>query len=122
MRLTVRPSIASRLFMSSPDYDSRSASRAVLVGSIIVLLAVGIRASFGLFMQPMGVANGWSRDVFSMAFALQNIVWGVMAIVLGAMADRYGSGRAIALSACSYALGFIGLLYATTEMQLHLSA
>lgn len=107
---------------TSPQYDSRLAARAVLAGSLIVLLAVGIRATFGLFMQPMGVANGWSRDVFSMAFAIQNLVWGVMAIVIGAVADRFGAGRAISLSALSYALGYIGLRFATTGLELYLSA
>lgn len=108
--------------MSDTQYDTRRAVRVILVGSLIVFLAVGLRASFGLFMQPMGLANGWSRDVFSMAFAIQNLVWGVMAIVLGAVADRFGAGRAIVLSALSYAVGYIGLRYATTNLELYFYA
>lgn len=102
--------------------DSRAAIRAIVLGSVIVMLAVGIRASFGLFMQPMGVAQGWGREVFSNAFALQNLVWGLSAIGMGAIADRWGAGRAIAFSLLCYALGLIGMRYAGSELALYLSA
>ena len=52
--------------------------RTIVLGTLVVLLAMGVRATFGLFMQPMGLAHGWSREVFSMAFALQNLVWGCL--------------------------------------------
>ncbi len=106
----------------SPSYDAHVAVRTLLLGSLIVLLAVGIRASFGLFMQPLGVANGWSRETFSIAFAIQNLVWGVMAIVFGAISDRWGAGRAIAISLLAYAVGLIGMRYAVTPLELYLSA
>jgi predicted MFS family arabinose efflux permease len=96
--------------------------RPILIGVIVVLLAMGTRATFGLFMQPMGLHHGWSRDVFSMAFAYQNLTWGLAAIVAGMMADRWGSGRTIALGAFLYALGLIGTRLATTELELYLSA
>jgi len=108
--------------MSEPVHDSRLALRTILLGSLIVVFAMGIRATFGLFMQPLGVAHGWSRDVFSMAFAIQNIVWGVGAILMGMAADRLGSGRAIAFSAACYVAGLIGLRFATGELGLYLSA
>ena len=47
--------------------------RTIVLGTLVVLLAMGVRATFGLFMQPMGLAHGWSREVFSMAFAVQNL-------------------------------------------------
>ena len=82
--------------------------RTILIGTFIVLLAMGTRATFGLFMQPMGLQHGWSREVFSMAFALQNLVWGFGAIGAGMMADRLGSARTVALSALLYGLGLYG--------------
>jgi hypothetical protein len=36
---------------------------------------LGPRAAIGLFMQPMSAEFSWSRDVFSLAFALQNLLW-----------------------------------------------
>ncbi|HUH86433.1 MAG TPA: MFS transporter [Pusillimonas sp.] len=96
--------------------------RTLYVGSFIVLLSLGVRATFGLFMQPMGMEHGWGRDVFSMAFAIQNLVWGVGAILMGILADRVGSGRTIAVGAFLYALGMIGMYFSHTEMQLYLTA
>lgn len=107
---------------SSPADSLRGAMRTLIMGTIIVVFAMGIRATFGLFMQPLGIAHGWGRDVFSMAFAIQNIVWGVFAIVMGTVADRYGAGRAIAISIACYAAGLIGLRFATSELELYLTA
>jgi len=101
---------------------SPHAARTVLLGTLVVLLAMGVRATFGLFMQPMGLANGWGRDVFSMAFAIQNLAWGASAILMGMLADRYGAGRAIALGAGLYVLGLIGMRHADSELMLYLTA
>lgn len=92
--------------------------RTIAVGTVVVLLAMGVRATFGLFMQPMGLAHGWGRELFSFAFALQNLVWGVSSIFMGIMADRYGSGRTIALGALLYFLGMLGTRYAADAFTL----
>ena len=105
-----------------PSSSDRISVRVIALGTLVVLLAMGVRATFGLFMQPMGLAHGWGRDVFSMAFALQNLVWGVACIFMGMLADRYGSGRTIALGAALYMLGMIGTRYAADETMLYLSA
>lgn len=97
-------------------------SRTLWIGTLVVLLAMGVRATFGLFMQPMGLAQGWGRDVFSMAFALQNLVWGASSILMGMLADRYGSGRTVALGALLYAAGMIGTRLATDEFSLYMTA
>ncbi|MGB3289768.1 MAG: MFS transporter [Burkholderiaceae bacterium] len=96
--------------------------RTLYVGAFIVLLAMGVRATFGLFMQPMGTDHGWGRDVFSMAFAIQNLVWGVGSIFAGMLADRYGSARTIVLGAALYALGMMGMRLSNDEWSLYLSA
>jgi predicted MFS family arabinose efflux permease len=96
--------------------------RTLYVGAFVVLLALGVRATFGLFMPVMGVDMGWGRDVFSLAFAIQNLVWGAGTIFMGMLADRYGAGRTIALGALLYALGLIGMRFATDELSLYLTA
>ena len=96
--------------------------RTLLVGAFVVLLALGVRATFGLFMPIMGVEKGWGRDVFSLAFAIQNLVWGAGTIFMGMLADRYGSGRTIALGALLYAVGILGMRFATDEIELYLTA
>ncbi len=100
----------------------KSSMRTLYIGAFVVLLALGVRATFGLFMTAMGVDMGWGRDVFSLAFAIQNLVWGAGTIVMGMLADRYGSGRTIALGALLYALGMIGMRFATDELSLYLTA
>lgn len=94
----------------------------ILVGTFVVLLAMGTRATFGLFMQPMGLHHGWSREVFSMAFAIQNLTWGFGAIAAGMMADKLGSGRTVALAAFLYVAGLIGTRLAGSETELYLAA
>jgi MFS family permease len=73
-------------------------------------------------MQPMGIDRGWSREVFSLAFAIQNIVWGAGAALFGAVADKYGSGRTIALGTVLYAAGLAGLAFAESTVGLFLTA
>lgn len=95
----------------------------ILAAAVAVLLvAMGVRATFGLFMQPMGVDRGWSREVFSLAFAIQNIVWGAGAALFGALADKYGSGRTIALGTVLYAAGLAGLAFVESTAGLFLTA
>ena len=96
--------------------------RTILLGTVVVLMAMGTRATFGLFIQPMGLEHGWGREIFSMAFALQNLTWGFGAIGAGMMADRLGSGRTIALCGLLYAAGLIASRFAMTPMQLYMSA
>jgi MFS family permease len=94
----------------------------IIIGSLAVLLAMGVRATFGLFMQPIGLENGWGRDVFSLAFAIQNLTWGIGAIGAGMLADRFGAGRTIAGAALLYALGLVLMRFAGSEFQLYLTA
>lgn len=96
--------------------------RTLYVGSFLVLISLGVRATFGLFMQPIGMEYGWGRDVFSLAFAIQNLVWGISAIFMGILADRFGAGRTIALGALLYAAGMAGMYFSQTELQLYLTA
>ncbi|MDX3904478.1 MAG: MFS transporter [Pigmentiphaga sp.] len=89
---------------------------------MVLLIAMGVRATFGLFMQPMGLAHGWGRDVFSLAFAIQNLVWGLAAILMGSVADKWGSGRTIVASVLLCVLGLVGTRYASSEWMLYLSS
>lgn len=104
------------------DSHSTPYMRTLYVGAFVVLLALGVRATFGLFMPVMGLDLGWGRDVFSLAFAIQNLVWGAGAIFMGILADRHGSGRTIALGATLYMLGMLGMRYSTDELSLYMTA
>ena len=75
-------------------------------GALLALVESGSRSVFGLFLPPMTEARGWSREVFSIAIALQNLTLGLLLPVAASTADRFGPVRVIAgggLYACLYA-------------------
>ena len=94
----------------------------IVVGCLICLLAMGIRAGFGLFLAPMSSDLGWGRETFALAIALQNLFWGVSQPFAGAIADRYGSGRVLAVGGLIYAAGIFIMAHASSPLMLHLSA
>ncbi|MCG7600761.1 MFS transporter [Halomonas sp. McH1-25] len=77
----------------------------ILSGCTILMLSFGFRSSFGLFVQPLDAANGWGRDIIGLALAIQNLAWGVIAVIAGGLADRFGSVRVILGGTVLYALG-----------------
>ena len=91
-------------------------------GCLIMTISFGIRAGFGLFMQPMSLEYGWGREVFSFSIALQNLMWGALGALAGGFADRYGPGRVIAVGAICYILGLIGMAYISTPILMHANA
>jgi len=97
--------------------------RQLLVSSALILtLAMGIRHGFGLWLQPMTMAQGWSREDFAFAIALQNLLWGLAGPVLGLMSDRLGAVRVLVVGGVLYALGLIGMATATSAWGLALTA
>lgn len=100
----------------------RSPLTVLVCGCLIMCISFGIRAGFGLFMQPISVEHAWGREVFSLSIALQNLMWGALGAVAGAFADRFGPGRVIACGAIAYILGLIGLATIDTPWLLHLNS
>lgn len=74
-------------------------------GALILLISIGIRHGFGLFLQPISLEQGWGRETFAFSIALQNLVWGVSQPFVGMLADRFGAKQMIALGAVLYASG-----------------
>ena len=93
----------------------------LIAGCLLAVLSFGIRASFGLFLSPMSDEFGWGREVFAIAIAVQNLLWGLCQPVAGAVADRYGSGRVLATGALVYAAGLFLMSGASTPGVLMLS-
>lgn len=103
--------------MSIPNKSSLDASQLwllVLAGGVVMGLALGARHVQGLFMLPVTMDRGWSRETFAMALAVQNLTWGVVQPFTGMIADRYGSAKVIAAGMVFYALGLAGMAHATT--------
>lgn len=72
-----------------------AAQVAIICGSLILLLSLGIRHGFGLFLKPVSADMGWGRETFALAIALQNLVWGVSQPFTGMLADRFGAPAAM---------------------------
>ena len=83
-------------------------------GAAIVTLSMGIRHGFGLWLQPVTQTQGWGREEFAMAMAIQNLAWGFMGIFAGMLADKFGAFRVITAGALLYALGLVGMSQAST--------
>lgn len=91
-------------------------------GSIILMLSLGTRQSFGLFLQPMSTDLGWGRETFAFALALQNLVWGLAQPFAGMIADKFGAARIIVLAGVLYAIGLALMAYSDTGLAFNISA
>ena len=86
----------------------------VLAGGVLMGAALGVRHVQGLFLTPITLAHGWSREAVGFALALQNLLWGLAQPLTGMIADRFGSGRVIAAGALTYAAGLLLMARAGT--------
>jgi MFS family permease len=94
----------------------------IVCGCAIALLSFGPRSSLGFFVQPMGRDFSWGRDVFGLALAVQNLLWGLGQPIAGAIADRFGVLRVMCVGAVLYAGGLLMMRYAATPLALDLGA
>jgi MFS family permease len=93
----------------------------LVAGCIVAIINFGVRSTFGQFTQPITEFYQWPRETYSLALALQNLLWGIMTPVAGALADRYGSARVLIMGAIFYALGIVAMSYADTPLLMHAS-
>jgi predicted MFS family arabinose efflux permease len=77
----------------------------LVLGTLILLLSLGTRQTFGLFLKPISADLGWGREVFSFAVAMQSLVWGLATPLAGAIADKWGPGRVVTAGGAIYAVG-----------------
>ncbi|SDN20569.1 MFS transporter [Polaromonas sp. JS666] len=96
------------------DTKKLSMLQVLICGATIVTLSMGIRHGFGLWLQPITQAQGWTRETFAFALAVQNLSWGVFGIFAGMAADRFGAFRVIAGGALLYGLGLVGMALSPT--------
>lgn len=95
----------------------------MLIGSALILaLSLGIRHAFGLYLVPMSHEFGWGHQVFSLAIAMQNLIWGAVQPITGAIADKYGSKIVVAVGGVLYCIGLLLMAISSTSTLLNLSA
>jgi predicted MFS family arabinose efflux permease len=94
----------------------------LVCGASVLALNMGVRQTFGLFLEPMTLDLGISRGSFSLAIALQNILWGLLTPLCGVLADRYGTGRVLVTGGLLYALGIVVMALGASGLAVHLGA
>jgi predicted MFS family arabinose efflux permease len=98
-------------------------TKAILIcGSVILSISLGIRHSFGLFLQPISLELGWGREVFGLAIAIQNLVWGIAQPFAGIQADRRGAAPVILVGGVLFATGVFLMTVAGTALLFQLAA
>ena len=110
------------LRLSSAAASWRTPLVIIVCGCAIGMLSFGPRSSFGFFIQPMSREFSWGRDVFGLALAVQNLLWGLGQPLAGAIADRFGALRVMCVGALLYAGGLVTMRYAATPLSLDLGA
>ncbi len=114
MSRTAQPAPTSALAVALP--------LVIVAGCLISFLSFGPRSIMGLFLAPMTEAREWSREIFALSIAIQNIIWGMGQPIAGAIADRYGSGRVLAGGGLVYAAGLALMAWAPDPLWLNVSA
>jgi predicted MFS family arabinose efflux permease len=106
----------------NPRADWRSPTVVLVASGLILMLSLGIRHGFGLFLQPMSADLHWGRETFALAMAVQNLVFGAATPFAGMFADRFGAHRVAAVCGLLYVAGLATMAYATTPVTMVLTA
>jgi len=114
-------SLATTTPARDPAPSWRTPALVVVCGCLISMLAFGPRSSMGLFITPLSETHGWGRDVFALAIAIQNILWGAGGPFAGALTDRYGPAPVLAGGGLLYGAGLALMPYADTHLGLYLT-
>src|SRR5512139_3557092 len=93
-----------------------SMTQVLLCGAMIVTLSMGIRHGFGLWLQPITMDRGWTRETFAFAIAVQNLAWGAAGPFAGALADRFGAFKVLVVGSLLYALGLVLMAVSTSGL------
>ena len=75
---------------STPDLKT-----VLIATGFILTLAMGVRHGFGFWMQPISQAHGWTRETYSLAIAVQNLMWGLIGPFAGMAVEKFGTTRVI---------------------------
>ena len=70
----------------STRYSAKLITPVLVAGCVIIMISFAVRASFGVFQIPIADEFGWLRAEFSLALAIQNLAWGIVQPIFGALA------------------------------------
>jgi predicted MFS family arabinose efflux permease len=102
--------------MSSKPAARLSMTQVLVCGAAIVTVSMGIRHGFGLWLTPITMDRGWTRETFAFALAIQNLFWGLAGPLAGGLADRFGAVKVLIGGAVFYAGGLVLMALATSGL------
>ncbi|MEX2318326.1 MAG: MFS transporter [Bauldia sp.] len=94
----------------------------LVAGCLIAVLNGGPRSTMGFFLTPMSSEQGWGREIFALAIAIQNLVWGIGQPFVGMLADRFGTARVLVGGSLLYALGLVLMANTSDPVTLQMTA
>jgi predicted MFS family arabinose efflux permease len=99
---------------------SRLKSPAIILvcASLILMISIGTRQAFGLFLLPVSLDLAIGRGSFGLAIALQNLIWGAVQPLTGLIADKFGAGRVLVIGSVLYALGLVVMAFSKSVLAL----
>src|SRR5258707_13573070 len=97
---------------------SRKQIGIIIAAGLVFALIFGVRQSVALFIGPLNSATGLGIASISLAFACAQLMWGITQPIAGAVADKYGTGRVIAIGAVLVMLGTVLTPHATSTWML----
>jgi MFS family permease len=104
------------------QFTWRTPAVILICGCLINVIGFGPRSTFGFFLTPMTAANGWGRDTFALALAIEMLLWGASQPFAGALADRFGATWVLIGGTLLYIAGTVWMAHAQTPLEFHLSA
>ena len=119
--MTINPTAEKPALARADAAAWRTPAVIVLTGCLIAMISFGPRSALGFFLRPMSFDNGWGREIFALAVAMQTLLYGAAQPFVGAVADRFGTVRVIIAGALLYAAGIFLMAHATTPGMLYLS-
>jgi MFS family permease len=112
--MTLQTSSAKAASTATPA--KLSMTQVLICGAAVVTLSMGIRHGFGLWLQPVTMERGWTRETFALALAIQNLAWGLAGPVAGMLADKFGAFRVLLVGGVLYALGLVLMALSTSSL------
>jgi predicted MFS family arabinose efflux permease len=97
-----------------PPSRDRSAWVITLAAAAILMVTMGTRQSLGLFISPLEGSTGLGITTISLAFAIAQLLWGVIQPVSGAVADRYGPATILVAGLIVLAIGMASTPFMTS--------
>jgi len=94
----------------------------ITAGAVIISLSMGVRQTFGLFLDPITAALSIGRESFALSMAVQQLLWGAFQPFAGMVSDKFGAGRVLVSGTLAYVVGLVILSGATSIFELQLGA